>query len=657
MISKRIRIYLILTVAGVAVLLIGYFSFRYFAPFGKQVSYRYPLTIANTENATVYTPVKENVMKIPTQILRTSQSRFSLKPLSSDISSIDAKIKFKSGVREIKLGVRGNENDPFVYQPFYNSFLQYLSWSKVQENGITLWQKNKQFFRISDFFDAVPPGKKIAMYYFDREKIPQKAADASGKGSTVISSMLRGSHSLLVDVSQPPLVITVTKQDLNLYPGEDKVRIDVKKNGKTVTTKTIPDDGSAEASGLKMLPQSATVELNGIPAGIYDVDLVYDGAQGSDSLVTKLEINQRKVVFRDSVFILGTTPTSTWTDSPAIKMLTYHDTSLQTVKLDDTYDLKVDKVLADTEYNLQKTASGLPGKLYKLVSPKNDLLITAKGGYFAFSRDAFFNPDIVSGTDLTAMDKPEDADYILSSYTKAMTDGDWLVSEIRFDPKDIRMSGDKVYFSLEIPDLEKFGGELEIESLEINVKSNGVLSKAAGRENPITKEYPAASPSSGIGGWIAGIRQRLAGFADTLFHGTSEQKRSVSMLHSVTPTLSPSPSVFLTSIAPKRTSLSPTRPVSPTPASYSLLVRVLNGGAEKGTAASAAAVLRSNGFMNVMADNADRTDYTGNTLRFRAEDSGIADRIETVLLKQFGNITRTPVSTTAAEAVLILGKK
>ncbi len=90
---------------------------------------------------------------------------------------------------------------------------------------------------------------------------------------------------------------------------------------------------------------------------------------------------------------------------------------------------------------------------------------------------------------------------------------------------------------------------------------------------------------------------------------------------------------------------------------YDLLVRVLNGGAEKGAAASVAAILKNNGFTNVKADNADRQDYVNVVIRHRKEDVGTVDAIEKLLAKEFGVITRTLTATATPEAVIVLGKK
>ena len=121
----------------------------------------------------------------------------------------------------------------------------------------------------------------------------------------------------------------------------------------------------------------------------------------------------------------------------------------------------------------------------------------------------------------------------------------------------------------------------------------------------------------------------------------------------LTPTPTPSVRVIPTPI-----SLIATQSATPTiTAKIDLLVRVLNGGAEKGAAASISALLKANNFTNVIADNAERYDYTGATIQYRKADQSLADKIESIIKKEYVSVSKVPVSTTTAEILLIVGKK
>lgn len=93
----------------VRLVVLGFLGYRYLAPFRKIVSYRFSFKLPGSEETTTFSPGKESILKIPSQIIKTPNSKFSLKLLSKDIESIKATLKFKKGTKEIKLGVRGNE--------------------------------------------------------------------------------------------------------------------------------------------------------------------------------------------------------------------------------------------------------------------------------------------------------------------------------------------------------------------------------------------------------------------------------------------------------------------------------------------------------------------------------------------------------------------
>ena len=404
-----------------------------------------------------------------------------------------------------------------------------------------------------------------------------------------------------------------------------------------------------------MKPQNAEVTVNDIKPGLYQIDLTVEG-KGSDSFITKVEVNQRKVVFKNYVFVVGDTPSTLWTDAKKIDITTWHPQGLQTVKLNGDIDLKITELDKKYTYDLETLSNAKkPSALFQLEFPKNDLVVNYEG-YIAFDKNSYFVPEIIRSAPLTSLDTLDDVDYVLASYPKAKQDGDWLVAETTFDPKDVKATGDKLYFSLEMPDLAKYGGELEIDSLEIEAKSDGVLSKAEKEKKeeaaPASADGKKPTIFSRFFGWVGRTATSAKNTIVSPFtHAWNWMK---GLFHKSTPTPTPTPTPAKPSASP---SASPRPSSSPAATKYDLLVRILNGGTEKGAAASAAAILKNNGFTNVIAGNADRSDYTGVTIQHRKEDGSIADRIEALLKKEFGSVAKTLSATTTAEAVVIIGKK
>ena len=463
--------------------ILGILSYRYFSPFGKIVHYRFGSKLPGVEETTTFSSNEGNILKIPSQIIKTNQSRLSLKILSKDIKSAKAVLKFKKGPKEIKLGVRASEKDKFLYQPLYHSLLQDLNWEKIEENDFSLWQKEKEYQTLYDFINNPDQNKKTASYFVDKNKLLNfKLIEAKKEDKVVVNIPLRGSHSFLVRVDKKPLILKITKQDTNWYKGEDRFKISVLNGQNTLIEKTINDDGITDTSMLKADPQEKTITLENIEPGTYQVNMAYEGKTISDSIITKIEINQEKIIFKDGVFIEGNKPVILWTNSSKLDVLTSHTRSLQTLKIDNQYDIKIEKVKETYSLDLKSlTGEKEEGHLCQLNSPKSDLRISGNG-YFAFSQDSFFDPEIIKTIDLAELDDLENIDYVLAAYSKPKEDNNWLTAEVFFDLENIKTDDDKLYFSLEVPDLNNYGGELEIDYLEIEINSGGFLAKKGAEE-------------------------------------------------------------------------------------------------------------------------------------------------------------------------------
>lgn len=668
LLKQKKTITLLIIVVGL--LTVIFLVFRYLAPFGKVISYKFTSKLPGTQDATSFSPSQNNLLKIPSQIIKTSQARFSINLLSRNIESISAKLRFKRNTREILLGVRSNETNSYIYRPLYHSWLQNLGWSELKEGDRTLWQKEKEFSSLNGFANNVNPDKKIALYYTSLDELLLlKSGEPITNIITVITSQLRGSHTFLVQVDKAPLILKVTKQDFNGYEGEDKYKIIVLKESKTLAEQIIEDDGITQPSQIKLSSQEATITLKDINPGIYQIDLISEG-KGSDSFMSKLEVNQKKIVLKNYVFLVGDKPSVLWTDAEKINMTTWHPEGLQTVKLNNSKELKIAELNKKYSFDLKSLTDKKDAEvLSQLEYPKNDVINEAEG-YYAFSKDSYFNPNVIRTAivRLSSLENLDNIDYVLTGYQKAKTDGDWLIAETTFDPKDIKISGDKLYFSLEMPDLSKYGGELEIDYLEIEAKSKGFLSKTSIKETGDSKtnlsqdetkkptiftkfNIGVKTMTNSIARTFKNTWGKIYGFFARIFNNPDVKKE--------TKTPSPSPtSISIKTIAPTASlKPSPTPTATSSAATVTLLIRVLNGGAEGGAATGVAATLKNNGFTNVQAENADKSDYKGVTINYRKDDIKIAEKIELLLKKDYDTITKTPITASTAEIVVILGMK
>jgi len=128
--------------------------------------------------------------------------------------------------------------------------------------------------------------------------------------------------------------------------------------------------------------------------GVYKIELK---AEGGDLIITGLEINQRKLIIAEGVFLAGnyylegqTRPMELWVylyNESEIKVLTPRKSSLQVVTVSGKDSSQtVDVHAVHTWHN---TTTLKPG-IYQIISEKGEVIIKAPEGYFAFTEDSVF---------------------------------------------------------------------------------------------------------------------------------------------------------------------------------------------------------------------------------------------------------------------------
>ncbi|MDP4010211.1 MAG: LytR C-terminal domain-containing protein [Candidatus Shapirobacteria bacterium] len=627
--TKTIKI--ILIASGILLIfgVVGFLTYQYWSPLGKKITTSMKLPGAK-EVANIDTTSPTGGFKLPSQVITSQAARFPLDIKSSNIENIHAIIKFKKGPKEIRLGIRGDEKDKYVYKPFYQTFIQDAQkWEQIKGTSNILYQRNKKYDSIVDLINTPPDKEKIGAYFVNAETLV-KNTPTKIEPNTIINTYLRGTHTFYVWVDSAPFTLKVSKQDINMYDGEDKLKIAVYKENKKITEKEIPDDGMAGKTLLKRDSQTEKVELTDITPGIYRVDIVSD-SKGGDTLITRIETNQQKIIAK-RLFILDKKPSNIYTDATNLTAQIAHKGYLDSIKINDKYEIKIlevgKKVTTDVE---ALTKSNYNSKnLYKISSAKNDIVYTSDS-YFAFSPDQFFNPEIIKKTELNTVESLDDIDYILTTLTPARQEGDWLVSEINFDPKDLNITGNKLYFSLESPELAKFGGELEIESFEVNIDYTGALEKFV--------KAPIINPTPEKRGFVDKIMD--------FFKNILKKNQPITSTNTPTPTTTLALKITPTAIATPSTKITPTITATPssklTPTSTtnkSVKIKVLNAGASAGAAARYATLLKTAGYSNTEAGNYDGSDIKNCTITYPEKYISTATDIEKILKTEYKTVNR-----------------
>lgn len=462
------------TIAVTAMLLIvGVFFLRFVAPFGSIVQYQFnsasdkdKITRVNgIETVESFQPGTSGTLTFVQQIIRKNIATFQLKLLSSTLDGIWVKLRFKGNPKEIKVGVRGSTTERYLYAPVYNDTLQNLTWDQTTAENILFLQKEKTYSSLKEFIKNPPKDKAIATYFVDPTSL---SMDTDKKiSSSKFNTVLRGSHTMYVKVTKSPLLIELKKIDENLYKGEDILNIEIYKNNQKVAEKKIDDDGIIDNSQLKLTPQMNELTVNDVTPGVYKI-ILKDMSEGADVRIDSILVNQPGLVLASPVFPVDNKPSVFVTNSKTISVQTLHPVSTQSIRLDDKYDLTVEKATIKYAFNLDQPnfEATNTAKLHTLSIPKNDVIINGNG-VFTDELSSYFNPFVVETIELIKLPNVEKVDFILARYTPITKNNDWMEAQIFIDPKNIKIDGDKLFVSLESPDLESYGGEINVDSLEI----------------------------------------------------------------------------------------------------------------------------------------------------------------------------------------------
>jgi hypothetical protein len=592
-----------------------FLTYKYWSPLGKKLKINF--AIKDGKITSTQTQDQNDNFAIPAQIINSTTTRFTMDVKSNKIESVTAKLKFKTGPREIKLGVRGNEKDKFAYQPFYQKTSQECDWDKLEEEGQILFQKVKKYDNIGQLINDPPDYRQIASYYIHPSILMQKLLandiDQKNQKPIDIKTGLRGTHTFMVRVDQSPFVFKLTKQDINMYPGEDKYIISISRDGKLIEEKSIADDGFIGTEKLKKDSQSVEFNLTDIEPGIYEVNAKNE-SNGADSIITQIESNQSKLVIKAQVFTLFNKPIILYTNSSPLTLQIYHKDYLQTVKLNDTILLKIKKEVEKYVFDLEQLVKNKKsGEFYKLETLKTDVIFNSSG-YFAFAPEQYFDPEVIHTTNLNAVASLDEIDYILTSVPKARQEGNWLVSEVTFDPKDIKLDENKkLYFSLEMPDLATYGGELEINSFEAKVSVAGIFTEKI--SSFFTESY-----------------QKIKSFFINSFNKIHPREKQ------------PAKSVSGTG--------------TPTPAEInkSVKVTIFNGGAPEGYAKKYADLLKNTGYINIETGNTPKDDFKNAQILYPLKFESEAIDIEKILKEEYETVTQI-VDNESVEITITLGAK
>ncbi len=379
--------------------------------------------------------------------------------------------------QDILLGFKDKNDWHYKTKPVYLSLVDKIDWYRTDISTPALYQKVKTFNSFDEFIKNPPQDKVVGTYYLE-DNYSEKTLDGYSPKHipTKLEVPLRGSHTFYTYINSEPFTLKVSKQDLNWYEGEDKVKIQVSKNGKILTDKTIPDDGITDRSQKFKPPQSDEIKYEGgnPENGLYKINLI----GGTDTIIKSIESSFSLLAFQGPIYLVSGSPAYNgslvngppnvlFTDANKLTFRTFHTSSLQKIEVNGEL-VDINEADKDFEHNTGTNRN-------EIKIPTGDVIVNGPG-YFSFAKEQFFTPYIYKKFEVKGKEDLDKVDYLLTDYVKPFNlDDDWRQSEIEFDLKDAIYTKDKLSWIIRAPGLKEKGNSILIKEIEVTLEKDPIF--------------------------------------------------------------------------------------------------------------------------------------------------------------------------------------
>ena len=217
----------------------------------------------------------------------------------TDFEAVQLEVWFQNEELPIvELGaLSGLDPDVYTLLPLHNLIIDESNWSRIEQDGLLLLQKEKVYDSIAEFFADPPSRNSVATYRTDYNVPYRISGYASTDRQQSIDVSLRGHHEFKTYIKDETLRFNFEYMDMNRDEGEDVVRITVfNEQGQPVAEARASDDGNssddARNSGLEYLELTA----GGLAEGVYKVVM----STTRDIFFRSIKTPQQKIVFAGS---------------------------------------------------------------------------------------------------------------------------------------------------------------------------------------------------------------------------------------------------------------------------------------------------------------------------------------------------------------------
>ncbi len=352
------------------------------------------------------------------------------------------------------------QSQAYELQPLHNRIIDELDWEVIEQDGISLYQRELTYGTLDSFYDDPPERSSVAVYHADVET-PYRLSSYQPLGSSqTFDVSLRGYHKFVTYIKNETFDLAVAWMDMNRTTGADEGVIRVRdENDEVVYEHFFEDDDNVTENQISD-DGYARIELKDLSEGVYSVEL----SGTSDIFWRAITTTQRYVTFVNKLYIgddVGHLPepraTTFYTNAKHLTVQTLHADATQRLTI-GSEDISVDA----THEKLFHTVDDAGVVLGH--SPVGDIEIIGDGK-FAFSRGSFFDPDPVSMNAYTDVDVQR-IDYILTTYVSPEQRGDWLIASGTFD-LDALYGQEEVKMTVSVPGIEAFQGIVDVKAIDV----------------------------------------------------------------------------------------------------------------------------------------------------------------------------------------------
>lgn len=346
-------------------------------------------------------------------------------------------------------------------KPLQNGTIEELDWPELHEGDMRLFQRHADFASVEAFSQNLPDRSRVATYHYDIEQ-PYRLADYTPLGGERnIDASLRGFHKFVTYVKEEPVSFSVTFMDMNRKVGADEVKVVVRDEQKNIILeRSLDDDGNIDENQISTT-RTISFDESGWPEGVYTFELVGT----SDIFWRNITTNLRYVTFINTLYIgddVGHLPdpraTTFYTNAKNFALETLHADAVQRVGI-GTEEIHIAHTHEKIRASIEDTG------VVEGVTPLGDVKIVGDGK-FAFSRDAFFDPDPVRLGPLTDLDALG-IDYVVTNYQSPEQEGNWLKQTAVFDIAEIKNQENGATFTFSAPLIGEEQQTIDIHAINV----------------------------------------------------------------------------------------------------------------------------------------------------------------------------------------------